>query len=79
MESITSVDYRHARRVFKSFDNKNICDYLDLSSSSDTLLLADVFEKLRNKYIELHKHDPTSDLSAPGLAWQACSKKTEIR
>ena len=79
MESITSVDYRHAKRAFKSFDNKNIRDYHDLSSSSDTLLLADVFEKLRNKYIELHKLDPTSDLSAPGLAWQACLKKTEIR
>ena len=77
MESITSVDYRHAKRVFKSFDNKS--DYHDLSSSNDTLLLADVFEKLRNKYIELHKLDPTSDLSAPGLAWQTCLKKTEIR
>ena len=29
MESITSVDYRHAKRIFKNFNNKNICDYHD--------------------------------------------------
>ena len=79
MESIKGVDYRYAKRVFKSFDNKNIRDYHDLSSSSDTSLLADVFEKFRNKCTEIHKLDPTNDLSASGLEWQACLKKTEIR
>ena len=72
MEGIISVDYRHAKRVFKSFDIKNIRDYHDLYSSSNTFLLVDVFEKFRNKYIEIYKIDPNNDLSAPGLAWQAC-------
>ena len=27
MEGITNVDYRHAKRVFKNFNNKNIGDY----------------------------------------------------
>ena len=44
---------------------------------SDTLL-ADVFENFRNKCIEIHELDPTHFLSAPGLAWQACLKKTEV-
>ena len=44
---------------------------------SNTLLLADVFENLRNKCIEIYELDPTHFLSAPGLAWQACLKKTE--
>ena len=43
MESITDVDYRHAKRVFKNLNNKNLGDYHDLSVQSDTLLLADVF------------------------------------
>ena len=30
MEDITDIDYRHAKRVFKSFNNKNISDYHDL-------------------------------------------------
>ena len=44
----------------------------------DTLLLADVFESFRNKCSEIYEHDPAHFLSAPGLAWQACLKTTEI-
>ena len=45
---------------------------------SDTLLHADVFENFRNKCIEMYELDPAHFLSAPGLAWQACLKKTEV-
>ena len=48
----------------------------DLYVQSDTLLLADVFEKFRNKCIEIYELDPAQFLSAPGLAWRACLKKT---
>ena len=44
---------------------------------SDALLLADVFEKFRNKYIKIL--DPANFLSAPVLVWQACLKRTEKR
>ena len=79
MENITDVDYRHAERVFKSLDNKNLDDYHDLYVQSDTLLFADVFENFRNKCIEIYEQDPAHFLSAPGLAWQACLKKTEVK
>ena len=46
---------------------------------SDTLLLTDVFENLRNKCIEIYELDPAHFLSAPGLAWQAFLKKTGLR
>ena len=78
MEDITDVDYRHAKRVFKIFNNKNIGEYHDLYVKRDTLLLADVFEFFRNKCIEIYELDPTHFLSAPGLAWQACLKKREL-
>ena len=45
---------------------------------SDTLLLVDVFENFRNKCIEIYELDPAHFLSAPGLAWQACLKKTGV-
>ena len=51
----------------------------DLYVQSDTLLLADIFENFRNKCDEIYKLDPTHFLSAPGLAWQACLKKTEVK
>ena len=41
-------------------------------------MLADVFENFRNKYIEIYEPDPAHFLSTPGLAWQACLKKTRI-
>ena len=66
------------KRVFKSLDNKYLGDYHDLYVQSDTLLLADIFENFRNMCIKLYKLDPPHFLSAPGLAWQACLKKTEV-
>ena len=46
---------------------------------SDTLLLADVFENFRNMCLEIYELDPVYFVSAPGLAWQACLKKTEVK
>ena len=46
---------------------------------SDTLLQWDVFQNFRNKCIEIHELDPGHFSSAPGLAWEACLNKTEIR
>ena len=46
---------------------------------SDTLLLADVFENFRNVCIKVYELDPAHFLSLPGLAWQACLKKTNVK
>ena len=53
MEDITDVDYRHAKRGFKVFNNKCMGHFHDLYVQSDTLLLADVFENFRNKCMEI--------------------------
>ena len=42
-------------------------------------MLADVFENFRNKCLEIYEFDPVHFVSAPGLAWQACLKKTEVK
>ena len=55
MEDITDIDYRHAKRVFKIFNNKNIGGYHNLYVQSDTLLLADVFENFRNICLKEYK------------------------
>ena len=36
-------------------------------------------KNFRNKCIEIYELDPTHFLSAPGLAWQTCLKKTEVK
>ena len=53
-------------------------EYHDLYVRSDTALLADVFENFRDKCLEIYELDPAHFLSAPGLAWQACLKKTQV-
>ena len=78
LEGITDKDYTHAQKVFKKFKFKNLGDYHYLYLQSDTLLLPDVFENFKNKCIEIYELDPTHFLSAPGLAWQVCLKKTEV-
>ena len=44
----------------------------------DTFLLSDIFENFKNKCIEIYELDPADFLSAPGLAWQACLRKTKV-
>ena len=78
MEDISDIDYRHASNVFKVFKLENLGSYHDLYVQSDTLLLADVFNNFRDMCIKEYELDPAPFLSLPGLAWQACLKKTNI-
>ena len=78
MEDIDDIDYRHGNNVFKVFKLDNLGYYHDLYVKSDTLLLADVFENFRNMHIKVYELDPAHFVSLPGLAWQACLKKTNI-
>ena len=79
MENIDDIDYRHGNNVFKKFKLKNLGEYHDLYVQSDTLLLPDVFENFRNMCIKVYELDPVHFLSSPGLAWQACLKKTNVK
>ena len=78
MEDISDIDYRHANNLFKVFKLENLGTYHDLYVQSDTLLLADVFNNFRDMCIKEYELDPAHFLSLPGLAWQACLKKTNI-
>ena len=78
MEDIRDIDYRHANNVFKVFKLENLGDCHDLYIQSDTLLLADVFNNFRDMCLKEYELDPAHFLSLPGLAWQACLKKTNI-
>ena len=53
IKDIENVNYRHAIRVFKEFNIKNLGEYHNLYVQSDALLLANLFEYFRNKCILL--------------------------
>ena len=79
MENIDDIDYRHGNSVFQRFKLKHLGEYHDLYVKSDTLLLRDVFENFKNMCIKVYELDPFHFLSLPGLAWQACLKKTNVK
>ena len=79
LENITDKDYEHVKKVWKAFEIKSLGGYHDLYVQYDTFLLADVFENFRNEYIEIYRLDIAHFLSAQGLAWQLCLKKTKVK
>ena len=78
LEAISNENYAHAQKVWGVFEI-NHSEYHDLYVKSDTLLLADVFENFRNMCLDIYGLDPVYFVSAPGLAWQACLKKTGVK
>ena len=78
LENIRETDYAHANNVFKKFNINNLGEYHDLYIRSDTLLLADIFENFRQSCLKNYELDPAHFVSLPGLAWQACLKKTNV-
>ena len=79
MEGVTSVDYRHAKRVFKNLNDKNIGDYQYLYVKSNTLFLTDISQNFRKKCIKIYELDLAHFLLAPGPAWPACFKKVGVK
>ena len=78
LENISETDYAHANNVFKRFNINNLGEYHDLYLRSDTLLLADIFENFRKSCLKNYELDPAHFVSLPGLASQACLKKTNV-
>ena len=78
LENISETDYAHANNIFKKINIKNLGEYHDLYLISDTLLLADIFENFRQSCLKNYELDPAHIVSLPGLAWQACLKKTNV-
>ena len=77
MENISETDYIHDNNVFKRFKLNNLGDYHDLYVQSDTLL-ADIFKNFRKACIKTYELHPAHFISLPGLAGQACLKKTRV-
>ena len=77
-EGISDEGYERVKKVWKVFGMKTLQDYHDLYNVTDVLLLADVFENFRNVCMENYKLDPAHYFTAPGLAWDACLKITDV-
>ena len=79
MEDITDADYMHAKKVCKDFEIRHLGEYNDFYLKSNSLLLADVLKNFRKMRLKIYHLDLLKKFSAPGLAWQADLKNTEIK
>ena len=68
IEDNTDLHYVHAKRVCKDFKTKNLGEYHDMYVQTNTSLLADVFDDLRNICLKMYEFDPAKCFSDPGLA-----------
>ena len=78
-EECSIKDYLHGELVWNKFNCKTFKDYHDLYLKSDVLLLTDFFEKFRNECINSYGLDAAHYFSAPGMAWDAALKLTEVQ
>ena len=79
LEGISNEDIVHVKNVCNTFKISNLGKYHDLYVKSDVALLADVFENFRDKCLDNNELDPAYYLSAPGLSWHSCLKKTGVK
>lgn len=76
--NIRDKDYQHATKVWKAFNINNMKEYTLLYNKTDVLLLSDIMENFRTVCMNTYKLDPAWYFTAPGLAWSAMLKTTEI-
>ena len=77
-KGISEKNYKHVWNVWNTFKMKTFKEYHELYNVTDVLLLADVFENFRNICLKIYGLDPVYYFTAPGLAWGACLKITNI-
>ena len=75
---ISKKNYNHVWNVWNTFNMETFKEYHELYNVTDVLLLADAFENFRDICLKIYGLDPVYYFTAPGLAWDACLKITNI-
>ena len=79
MSGVSNQDYEHACKVWRDFGIRNFGEYHDLYLRTAVILLANIFESFRKVCLNNYGLHPAHFYTVPGLAWQACLKKTGVR
>ena len=66
---------KYFQKEWVDLEIKNLGEYPDLFFQCNKSLLADIFEIVRDKCIEIYEGDPVHFVLATGLAWQVSLKK----
>ena len=76
--NISEADVAQAFKIYTLFGCRNLGDYHDVYLRTDVLILADVFEKLRQACMKVYKLDPVHFFSAANLSWDAMLITTRV-
>ena len=76
LKNFSKEDLKHAQKVWKTFNIKNIGEYHDLYVQSDTTQVSNTFEQIRTVCLIEYKGDPAYFCTTPGLTIKACWKMT---
>jgi hypothetical protein len=71
--------YDRACSLYNEFKCRNLGMYSDLYVTTDTLILADIFEKFRTTCMETYQVDPASYYTLPGYSWDCCLKMSKAK
>ena len=66
-DTVSESDYAHAVNIWQQFSVQILGKYSDLYLKTDVLLLADIFENFRDKYIESYGLDSAYYYTLPGF------------
>ena len=75
----TDKKNEHVLKVWKKFEMKATKNYHNLHSKYHVLLLADVFEKFRNRKSKSYGICLSQHLRAPALSWDAMLNITKVK
>ena len=81
LEDISDEDYAHAQKGWDTFEIKKCIPSLNIMTYMFKVIhyCLQMCLKTLEICLEIYELDPIYFVSAPGLAWQACLKKTEVK
>ena len=77
--SISTDDYKHAKKVCELCKINDLGEYYDLYVRADTAQISDVFENFRYLCLREYDLDTTYFVSTPSLAFEAMLKVTRAK
>ena len=76
---ISNKDYLTFKKIWNEFNMKNMGNYHDHYLKKDVLLLADVFEKFIETYLNFYELYYCHYFNSPGLSWDGMLKITGMK